>query len=659
MALARNPKLRLQASGRRITTRLRMVLGLIAVTICIAGFASALQLRTILDTHKQLNSQALPMFALAQRTARDLNALFLALDTLNAGGTEDDLDTAMADIANHRTSIQQDLDNLRDFGLSEPIIDAFQHQLSAAKTTGNEFLQSHLEKSRIDRAVASALIGISAVQTDSHVFLDTLASEIARDTNSLVRNYAAVSSSGRDTPDHGLSALLLSALNLNHIRLDLDAAINSALAIGTVYRPETIERSKLVVSDRLRGIIGRLSQIDDRAVQHPLAQHVSALRQLILGEQGIFALVAARNRHENQFVNIRATRLPLIAEISNLSSNLMQQTLTGVETASHKLDNAIYRLLTVIATVLAFSLLIIALTDRYVVERQFNRRIKTLTGAVTAIADGKLDHPIPITGRDELGEMAQSLVVFRRNAEELRRSNIELEKFAYVAAHDLRSPLRAIRELSAWVVEDEDNVISVESRAFMTMLQDRIDRLNRLLNDLLDYARVGQNDPQVEPVDLHNLVCENALLADPDGRFTITYDGPDAPVVDYPTQLQQIVGNLLGNAIKHHDLPHGTIRVVAAVSEGHLHLDVQDDGPGIPPQYQTRIFELFQTLSPRDEVEGSGLGLAIVQKLVQHRRGSLSLASDPSVRRGTTFSLKIALAAAQTASGNLSAQAAA
>ncbi len=239
--------------------------------------------------------------------------------------------------------------------------------------------------------------------------------------------------------------------------------------------------------------------------------------------------------------------------------------------------------------------------------------------------------------------MARALVVFRRNAEALRRSNIELEKFAYVAAHDLRSPLRAVHELSVWVIEDEQNSLSAESQAYLCMLQQRIDRLNRLLNDLLDYARAGQNEPAAEQVRLDRLVRELAHGVDPKGCFKITFNGPEEPVTVLLTPLQQILGNLLSNAIKHHDAEHGVVLVQAEIDQNRLLLRVADDGPGINPRYQTRVFGLFQTLRPRDEVEGSGLGLAIVRKLASHYKGSDTLVSDPEKTRGTTFIVELPL----------------
>jgi len=108
--------------------------------------------------------------------------------------------------------------------------------------------------------------------------------------------------------------------------------------------------------------------------------------------------------------------------------------------------------------------------------------------------------------------------------------------------------------------------------------------------------------------------------------------------------LQQILGNLISNAIKHHDRDHGTIHVNAEVQQDRVVLSVRDDGPGIELRHQEKIFELFQTLKSRDEVEGSGLGLAIVSKLASHQKGKITLVSDPNKERGSTFVVELPLA---------------
>lgn len=171
----------------------------------------------------------------------------------------------------------------------------------------------------------------------------------------------------------------------------------------------------------------------------------------------------------------------------------------------------------------------------------------------------------------------------------------------------------------------------------MALLKNRIERLNQLLSDLLEYSRVGQEETDVSELMMDKMVREVADFLDPEDRYNIRYVGQMELVQTYVTPLRQILMNLVSNSIKHHDRDHGTITITAEVKANRLHMSVQDDGPGVDPSYHDRIFGMFETLRPRDEVEGSGLGLAIIRKSVNWYGGTIRLDSNPTEQRGTTF----------------------
>ena len=260
-----------------------------------------------------------------------------------------------------------------------------------------------------------------------------------------------------------------------------------------------------------------------------------------------------------------------------------------------------------------------------------------LTASVRQIARGKTDHKVSVSGPDELGEMAKALEIFKANARELQRSNDELQKFAYVASHDLRSPLQAIKNLAEWTLEDAGDTLSAEGRSNLTMMSRRVDRLSTLLSDLLEYAQAGHADSNVAVIDVQKTVKDIAELVDPSGRFELKITVNVRTVETHTTPLRQILLNLINNATKHHDRDHGEIAVDVQKVGSRLRFTVSDDGPGIDPDYHDRVFGLFETLKSRDEIEGSGLGLAIIRKLVEHHGGTITIASDPQVTRGTTF----------------------
>jgi signal transduction histidine kinase len=211
-------------------------------------------------------------------------------------------------------------------------------------------------------------------------------------------------------------------------------------------------------------------------------------------------------------------------------------------------------------------------------------------------------------------------------AQELRRQNEELEQFAYVASHDLKAPMRGIDNLVTWIEEDLTAVLTEDTRANMELLKSRVKRLESLLDDLLAYSRAGREDLVAERVDTGALVAELATLLSPPDGFEIK-GAPELPVLHTPrAALTQALQNLISNAIKHHDNPASGHVWIEARQEGAMtEFVVADDGPGIPEQFRSRVFGMFQTLRPRDEIEGSGMGLAIVKKLVERQSGAIWL----------------------------------
>lgn len=637
-----------QFLGSRISTRLRAALLLVAAIIGVAGWAATGQMRSVLVSHAHLSQSALPTLAISQQIERSLNGVFLSIEQLNQLDTSVSPDTLGKDITTKIDKTFELLENLKTMEIALPLAARLEGRLHMARRASDATVFSLQEMRRAEGQILTTLDIVEQIQVQNHTIIDELAYRLSRQTEALLSEVSGSFASGDVAPENrpsGFPDMLLSAINLNDIRLSLDTLINIINSQGLQNQLLQLERARLLVEEHFQDAITRLPRIHEAASRRSLARQIDALRDVLLDpENGFFAHSTARLQFHESVQTLQAEHLPMIVGISDISSDLTQNTLRRVDLATDELRDTIHRVIWTVGLTVGSALLVIALTNGFVVERQFNRRINRLTNSVTAIAQGDLDHPVTVRGQDELGEMARALVVFRTTAEELRRSNIELEKFAYVAAHDLRSPLRAVHELSLWVLEDEENALSAESRSYLLMSQQRIDRLNRLLSDLLDYARAGQDQPAPEPVHLARLVADLARYTDTEGRFKISFAGTNQIIDVQLTPLQQILGNLISNAIKHHDRDHGTIHVNAEVQQDRVVLSVRDDGPGIELRHQEKIFELFQTLKSRDEVEGSGLGLAIVSKLASHQKGKITLVSDPNKKRGSTFVVELPLA---------------
>lgn len=248
----------------------------------------------------------------------------------------------------------------------------------------------------------------------------------------------------------------------------------------------------------------------------------------------------------------------------------------------------------------------------------------------TGVVRGFIGIGLDIT---ELREVERTL---QDKTRELSRSNHDLEQFAYVASHDLKAPLRAIEVLVEWLREDLTGYEKGEVQENLQLLSQRTERLNRLLDDLLAYSRAGRGRTEAVRVDSRQMVQDIATLLSPPPTLHVETDANLPEIVTFRAPLEQVLRNLINNAIKHHPTKQGTVRVYAETRGEELAFAVEDDGAGIPLEFSEKVFQMFQTLKPRDEVEGSGMGLAIVKRIVESHGGRVWFKPGRG-GRGTVF----------------------
>ena len=217
----------------------------------------------------------------------------------------------------------------------------------------------------------------------------------------------------------------------------------------------------------------------------------------------------------------------------------------------------------------------------------------------------------------------------------LRQTNSELDRFAYVTAHDLKAPLRAIASLSEWVEEDLGERMSEETRSQMQLLRRRVYRMQALLNSLLEYSRAGRTQSPIVTVDVNRMIEKIIQTLSPPETFSINIINP-LPMFDTRWRpLEQVLTHLIDNAIRHHPTKMGIVEISAIDLGDRYEFSIVDNGDGIEPQYQKRIYTIFQTLKARDLQENIGAGLAIVKKIVNSEGGDIELESIPG--KGAIF----------------------
>ncbi|WP_432104042.1 sensor histidine kinase [Streptomyces sp. bgisy091] len=305
------------------------------------------------------------------------------------------------------------------------------------------------------------------------------------------------------------------------------------------------------------------------------------------------------------------------------------------------------------ALVVGFVLAVVSLS--VLLQRVVGRPLAALTEASHRVRAGAFDNRIEVRGPSDVSAVAAAAEDMRRRlvaelaesqdretllseqTAELRRSNSELEQFAYVASHDLQEPLRKVASFCQLLEKRYGDELDDRGRQYIDFAVDGAKRMQVLINDLLTFSRVGRVQQSWKPVDLDaslDRALSNLTLAVEDSGATVVRDDHLPELLGEATSLTMVWQNLIGNAIKFRrdDVP---CRIsVGCVQEGeYWHLSVADNGIGIAPEFADKVFIIFQRLHARDEYEGTGIGLSLCRKIIEFHGGRIWL--DPEPAEGT------------------------
>ena len=236
---------------------------------------------------------------------------------------------------------------------------------------------------------------------------------------------------------------------------------------------------------------------------------------------------------------------------------------------------------------------------------------------------------------------AQDVTEQREYERKLEESNERLEQFAYAASHDLQEPLRMVSSYLQLIERRADDELSGETEEYLEFAVDGADRMRAMIDGLLRYSRVETQGEPLEPVDLEDVIDDvrhdlDVQIAETGAEVTVE-ELP--PVIGDEHQLHQVFQNLLRNAIEYSGDDPPTVRVSAARNGVRWTVSVQDDGVGIDPADQDRIFEVFQRLESRGDSDGSGIGLALCERIVERHGGEIWVDAEPG--EGSTFSFTL------------------
>lgn len=256
-----------------------------------------------------------------------------------------------------------------------------------------------------------------------------------------------------------------------------------------------------------------------------------------------------------------------------------------------------------------------------------SKRIKSMVRLAENISRGEFTI-VKDSRNDELTGLSRSLNIMseklRENILELEKRNTELDKFAYVVSHDLKAPVRGIHNVVKWIEEDLDHQLTPELKNHLGIIQKRTKRMEDLINGLLNYARINEKT-RTSDVDVNKMVRD---ITDTIVPRNFKVEVQNLPLLHTESiKLEQVFTNLISNSVKYTPHQNGQISINCTEFPSYYQFSVKDNGIGIDPEYHQKIFEIFQTLREKHELESTGIGLSIVKKIIDEQQGTITLNS--------------------------------
>ena len=266
-----------------------------------------------------------------------------------------------------------------------------------------------------------------------------------------------------------------------------------------------------------------------------------------------------------------------------------------------------------------------------------DKRVRHMMGNASPLYDENKNPRGSVSAFIDVTKNKEAEIKMKELVKELERSNKELEQFAYVTSHDLKEPLRMVSSFTQLLERRYKGKLDQDADEFIDYIVDGANRMQRLLDDLLEYSRITTGSKKYEEVDLEDIVDEcynNLKIAINETNAKINYD-PLPVVVANRTHMIQLFQNLLSNAIKFQSKRTPIIGISVRKDGDRYVFAVKDNGIGIDPKYQKRIFKVFQRLHARNEYDGTGIGLSLIRKIVQYHDGNIWVKSK--LGTGSTF----------------------
>jgi signal transduction histidine kinase len=434
------------------------------------------------------------------------------------------------------------------------------------------------------------------------------------------------------------SEIIRSSNNLQRSIIDMENGLKGFLLTGEQHSLEPFpssDRQSITLFKELRTLLQdspyQVKKIDSIQVLHEqwkktFAEPFIAIKgQALLSDEinKDLSLLLRKEIKNHYGINISNKIRFLFKELNAYEYKLREERRSKLQSSIHKAS-----LISKSSIAMA---IVFGLGTCLYLTKIISKRIERMVVAAEKISQGDFKVFISEISKDELNRLSEALNIM---AKKLDESFTELEQFANIVSHDLKAPLRGIENVIRWMEEDKGELITSETKEYMTMIKSRTHRMESFIEGILKLARIGKGHAEISYVNIDLLLSEVIELLNPPKSIKI-HIGKMPIIISEKFYLLQVFQNLISNAIKYHNKIDGNIWIIQKDLGDYYEFVIKDDGPGIEPMYHEKIFIVFQTLQERDAFESTGVGLSIVKKIIDKKKGIIKVISEKG--KGASF----------------------
>lgn len=635
--------------SRGVGRRLFLVFFTMSILTLLLAAVGATGLGLLRDLQREIIEDVYPSVKRANLIAIESTAITLQLPSLSGSRSIADVERRSQDIYLREENLLELLASLANEGKPDQLPSLLSDQITAlaTDTSGLVALVEEtlvLEQRREERATR-LLMHSQQLEDAAKSVLLTIGEKTISDSRVIHEMIRSRNEVGPDVValkfDSFIRSKLVDSELVSNLQFRNEAIRDGLRNIPKVETQQALQVLQEKILIDFRAVAQALIRVKDTETQNRFKLIVSSLSDDLHRTDSLFSIQKGivENRSKMKETTLAAERKAL--EITTL----VQKFEAGIQFRLDDRNISVQGIAqkTQIALISIAILVFAASIYIYIVYVNNNiiRRISDLSGSISLFTLGDLNHEVRTLGDDQITRLEEAVETLRlkslklrqaevdliANSEELKRSNSDLQQFAYITAHDLRAPLRGLMSLASWIEEDFDEGNAAEVRQNLVRLRGRVERMDSLLSGILRYSRAGYEREDTEQLNCEDEVSGVVLDLGISDTFQVDVHANTETILTGKSFFRQVLGNLISNVIKHHNEAHGLICVEISIdgNTGDNQLVVSDDGPGIPKEVRERALQMFQTLKPKDQVEASGIGLTLVKKLVDQRHGTVIL----------------------------------